>query len=527
MQGIKINDMLNWANDKEILSILNGEKLYYCDSITKINHYGMSQERSIILTEKTLYNMKKRTLRRKIPYNLIRGITYSKLTYEFVVHGNDDEYDYEYLSADRNLIICLIAIFYQNTAFKPLQICEVQEKSLKNYVTGKKEKKKDNSFSRMDTKFLIDTATFINKNISEISDGNKNVNVGQTGGSDKKRSNTIFSKHKTIKNVSLEDFQIMKILGRGSFGKVSLVQYKPTGEYYAMKSLKKDVLLDQDQVESTILEKKILQSLDHPFLVGMIFCFQTVERIYFVMPFIRGGELFQHLRTAKYFPEDKVRFYAASIGLALDYLHSKGIIYRDIKPENILIGEVGYLKLIDFGMAKILQNDEKATSFCGTPEYLAPEIITGEGHNKAADWWSYGILIFEMLCGIPPFYCDNNEKMYELIMHAELRFPKKIQVSDNSKDLLKKLLVKKQNNRLGAQNGFAEIRTHPFFAGFDFDGLLAKKLKPPFIPQLTSKLDVGNFDQEFTSEDVVKSKKNKKNLEFIERNQDQFKDFNF
>ena len=527
MQGIKINDMLNWANDKEILSILGGEKLYYCDSITKINHYGMSQERSIILNEKTLSNMKKRTLRRKIPYNLIRGITYSKLTYEFVVHGNDDEYDYEYLSADRNLIICLIAIFYQNTVSKPLQICEVQEKSLKNYVTGKKEKKKDNSFSRMDTKFLIDTATFINKNISEISDGNAKINVGQTGGNDKKRSNTIFSKHKTIKNVSLEDFQIMKILGRGSFGKVSLVQYKPTGEYYAMKSLKKDVLLDQDQVESTILEKKILQSLDHPFLVGMIFCFQTVERIYFVMPFIRGGELFQHLRTCRYFPEDKVRFYAASIGLALDYLHSKGIIYRDIKPENILIGEDGYLKLIDFGMAKILQNDEKATSFCGTPEYLAPEIITGEGHNKAADWWSYGILIFEMLCGIPPFYCDNNEKMYELIMHAELRFPKKIQVSDNAKDLLKKLLVKKQNNRLGAENGFAEIRVHSFFSGFDFDALLGKKLKPPFIPQLSGKLDVGNFDQEFTSEDVVTSAIPEKNLEFIERNQDQFKDFNF
>ena len=223
MEGIKINDMLNWANDKEILCIINGEKLYYCDSITKINHYGMSQERSIILTEKALYNMKKRTLRRKIPYNLIRGITYSKLTYEFVVHGNDDEYDYEYLSPDRNLIICLIATFYQNNVFKPLQICEVQEKSLKNYVTGKKEKKKDNSFSRMDTKFLIDTATFINKNISEISDGNKNINISQTGGNDKKRSNTIFSKHKTIKNVSLEDFQIMKILGRGSFGKVSLV----------------------------------------------------------------------------------------------------------------------------------------------------------------------------------------------------------------------------------------------------------------------------------------------------------------
>ena len=535
MQGIKINDMLNWANDKEILDIIKGETLYYSDSISKINHYGMSQERSIILTDKALYNMRKRTFRRKIPYNLIRGITYSKLTFEFVVHGNDDEYDYQYVSADRNMIISLIAIFYQNVAFQPIKICEVQEKSLKNYVTGKKEKKKDNSFSRMDSKFLIDTADFINKNLSEISDGKAKIG-GETTSSisssstkgtiDKKRTNTIFSKHKTIKTVSLEDFKILKILGRGSFGKVSLVQYKSTGELYAMKSLKKDVLLDQDQVERTILEKKILQSLDHPFLVGMIFCFQTFERIYFVMPFIRGGELFQHLRVSKYFKEDKVRFYAASIGLALDYLHSKGIIYRDIKPENILIGEDGYLKLIDFGMAKIVKDDEKATSFCGTPEYLAPEIITGEGHNRSADWWSYGILIFEMLCGIPPFYCDNNEKMYELIMHAELRFPKKIPISENSKDLLKKLLVKKQNNRLGAKNGFAEIKVHPFFAGFDFDALLDKKLEPPFIPKLSSKLDVGNFDEEFTSEDVVTSAIPEKNLEFIKRNQEQFKEFN-
>ena len=384
MDSFKISDSLNFANDKEIQEIIKDEKLYFSGMITKINHYGMSQERSIILTDKALYNMKKKTLRRKISYQDIRGITYSKLTFEFVIHGNDDEYDYQYISQDRNLIICFIAIFYQQVAFKPIQICEVEEKTLKNYVTQKKEKKKDNSFTKMDTKYLIDTADFINQNLKEISD--KETKIDQK--EEKRRKNTIFSKHKTIKTVELDDFQIMKVLGRGSFGKVCLVQYKPTKEYYAMKSLKKDVLLDQDQVESTILEKKILQSLDHPFLVGMVFCFQTEERIYFIMPFVRGGELFQHLRSEKFFKEDKARFYAASIGLALDYLHNHGIIYRDIKPENILIGEDGYLKLIDFGMAKMVKGNEKATSFCGTPEYLAPEIITGEGHNRAADWWS-------------------------------------------------------------------------------------------------------------------------------------------
>ena len=518
MESIIVNDLLDWANDKDIASIINGEKLYFSDKITKVNHYGVSQERSLILTDKSLYNMKKKELRRKIVYSDIRGITYSKLTYEFVIHGNDNEYDYEYLSPEREFIICVIAIFYQKKTSKPLKICEVQEKTLKNYVTGKKEKKKDNSFSKMDDKFLINTANYINSHKQEI--------TGKNSKDHQNRSNTLFSKHHTIKTVSLEDFQIMKVLGRGSFGKVCLVQYKPTKEYYAMKSLKKDVLLDQDQVESTILEKKILQSLDHPFLVGMIFCFQTEERIYFVMPFIRGGELFQHLRVSKFFPEDKVKFYAASIGLGLDYLHSKGIIYRDIKPENILIGEDGYLKLIDFGMAKILKNDEKATSFCGTPEYLAPEVITGEGHNKSADWWSFGILIFEMLCGIPPFYSENTEKMYDLITHAELKFPKRIPLSDDSKDLIKQLLIKNQNNRLGAKNGFEDIQKHPFFSGFDFEALLSKKLTPPYKPVLKGSLDVGNFDAEFTSEDVVNSAIPEKNLEFIKKNQEQFMEFN-
>jgi serum/glucocorticoid-regulated kinase 2 len=174
---------------------------------------------------------------------------------------------------------------------------------------------------------------------------------------------------------------------------VCLVEYVPTKEIFAMKSLKKDVLIDQDQIENTLLEKKILQSLDHNFLVGLVFCFQTEERIYFVMPFMRGGELFQHLKKKRCFDEETVRFYAAQIALALDHLHSFGIVYRDLKPENILMDDEGYLKIADFGMAKHLKEGEKTMSFCGTPEYLSPEIITGEGHDKACDWWSFGILV--------------------------------------------------------------------------------------------------------------------------------------
>jgi serum/glucocorticoid-regulated kinase 2 len=317
-------------------------------------------------------------------------------------------------------------------AKKELKFSEISEKSLKNYVTLKKEKKKDVNFSRMPTLLLsVNIYLYGSNTISSSSD--------QTIKSKVTRSSTLYTKRNDIKEVKLEDFQILKVLGRGSFGKVCLVEYTPSKEIYAMKSLKKDVLIDQDQIENTLLEKKILESLEHPFLVGLVFCFQTEERLYFIMPFLRGGELFQHLRKFRIFDEEKVRFYSSQIGLALDHLHTYGIIYRDLKPENILMDDEGYLQLADFGMAKHLKGEEKAMSFCGTPEYLAPEIITGEGHNKSADWWSFGILIYEMLCGIPPFYNENLERMYELIKLAELRFPKKIKISSDAQDIIMKV----------------------------------------------------------------------------------------
>ena len=188
--------------------------------------------------------------------------------------------------------------------------------------------------------------------------------------------------------------------------------------------------------------------------------------------------------------------------------------------------EDGYLKIADFGMAKILNPNEKATSFCGTPEYLAPEVITGEGHNACADWWSFGILIYEMLCGIPPFYCDNTEKMYEMITRAELKFPKRINISNTAKDIITKLLVKRQDQRFGAKGGFEEIKKHPFFEGIDFEGLLQKKIKPPFKPALNGLLDIQNFDSEFTSEDTVASAIPERKLEYIKKNQDKFEEFN-
>ena len=589
MDVIQVHDLLNIKEDNSILSLLKNEKLYYSDVIKKINHYGLSQERSIILTDAALYNMKKKELKRRIPYKEILGITFSNLSNEFVIHGNNCQYDYHYNSQDKNLIISLIIFFYDEDNSSQIKLCEVPEKSLKNFVTRKKDKQKDSSFSKMDTNYLVDTLEFqennmeclffgnenndninLNLNINNISNVNNNNNCtienessekninsvnykdnkcyndncfnvensankinslnfinniknsNQTG---KKESGMIFCKHKDIKKVTLNDFKLLKVLGRGTFGKVVLVQYKLTKKYYAMKIMKKDVILESGQVTNTLLEKNILQNLNYQFLVGMDFCFQTQERIYFVMNFIRGGELFKHLLNCKFFPEEKAKFYSAIVGLALEYLHTHGIVYRDIKPDNILIDEDGYLKLADFGMAKMLKDQEKAFSLCGTPEYFSPEIITREGHNKAADWWSYGILLYEMLFGIPPFYSKNTEKMFDLITKAELKFPKKIEVSEDAKDLIKKLLIKNQDLRLGSEGGFETIKKHSFFKGFDFKALEEKKLEAPFIPVLRGSMDLNNFDSKYTSEDIAISESSPNTLEFIKNNQEQFEDF--
>ena len=407
------------------------------------------------------------------------------MTDEFVIHGIESEYDYYYISHKRSQILQTIYSAY--TELEPesqkFKFTSLSEKSLKAYVTSKKDKKTDPTITRMDKEHLSNIEDFLLQKTKTVGEINHNGVVGPNI-----PTNTVFSSHKQVKEVKLEDFKVLKVIGRGSFGKVCLVEYLPTHETYAMKSLKKDVLIEQEQIENTLLEKEILQTIDYPLLCGLVFCFQTDERIYFILPFLSGGELFQHLRKFRTFDEEKVRFYGAQIALALEYLHSKGIVYRDLKPENILMDDQGYLKLADFGMAKKLKGDEKAMSFCGTPEYLAPEIITMEGHDKMADWWSFGILLFEMLCGLPPFYVENLDKMYELIKNSSVKFPRRITLSEEAKDVIRKLLEKNPKKRLGSQSGIEEIKSHPFFASIDFNLVEQKKMKAPFVPELANDL---------------------------------------
>jgi serum/glucocorticoid-regulated kinase 2 len=240
-----------------------------------------------------------------------------------------------------------------------------------------------------------------------------------------------------------------------------------------MKCIRKDIIIDNEQFDNIKLEKDILFNIDHPFVVGMEFVFQTEARIYFLMNFISGGELFRHLVKVKRFNEEQGRFFVAQIAIAIGHLHSKNILYRDLKPENILFTEDGYLKLADFGLAKTVQGTEMSNSFCGTAEYLAPEMLIGNGHDFTVDWWALGILLYEMLVGIPPFFHKNKHRMYFLIKESPVNFPDPvrhgIEVSGDAKDLIRKLLEKNKRKRLGANGDVSEILAHPFFADLDLE----------------------------------------------------------
>lgn len=304
--------------------------------------------------------------------------------------------------------------------------------------------------------------------------------------------------------LTVEDFELMKVLGKGSFGKVFLVRLVPTGQVYAMKVLKKKEVRRRRQIEHTRTERRIMGGIDNPFIVALRFAFQTNDKLYMITDYCRGGELFFHLKKFRTFPEDMVRFFAAELVAALSALHELGIVYRDLKPENVLLDETGHVRITDFGLSKDeVDNDHAATTFCGTPEYLAPEMLLNRksraGYGKAVDWWSLGTLMYEMLTGWPPFYDKNLRKMCEQILKADLRFPDKLSASDDIKDLIGQLLIRDPARRIDG----AAVMAHPFFKSIDWDALLRKEVEAPFVPRVESETDIRNFDTVFTSEPVT------------------------
>jgi serum/glucocorticoid-regulated kinase 2 len=260
------------------------------------------------------------------------------------------------------------------------------------------------------------------------------------------------------RSLKIEDFDLLKVVGKGSFGKVMQVMKKDTQRIYALKTIRKQHIISRSEVAHTLAERSVLAQINNPFIVPLKFSFQSPEKLYLVLAFVNGGELFHHLQKEQRFDINRSRFYAAELLCALECLHGFGVIYRDLKPENILVDYVGHIALCDFGLCKLdMKDEDKTNTFCGTPEYLAPELLHGQGYTKAVDWWTLGVLLYEMLTGLPPFYDENTNEMYRKILAEPLHFPGPEIVPPAARDLLTKLLDRDASRRLGT-NGASEIK---------------------------------------------------------------------
>lgn len=304
------------------------------------------------------------------------------------------------------------------------------------------------------------------------------------------------------RKVGLDDFNFLAVLGKGNFGKVMLAEEKKTNGLYAIKVLKKEFIIDNDEVESTRSEKRVFLAAArerHPFLLGLHSCFQTETRVYFVMEYVSGGDLMLHIQR-KQFSLRQAKFYASEVLLALEYFHANGIIYRDLKLDNILLTLDGHVKVADYGLCKEeMWYGQTTSTFCGTPEFMAPEILLEQRYGRAVDWWAFGVLTYEMLLGQSPFRGDDEDEIFDAILEDEPLYP--ITMPRDAVSILQKLLTRDPARRLGSGKDDAEeIKRQPFFKDVSFDDVLNKRIPPPYFPTINGSADTSNFDEEFTRE---------------------------
>ncbi|KAJ2610155.1 hypothetical protein GGF44_006234, partial [Coemansia sp. RSA 1694] len=308
---------------------------------------------------------------------------------------------------------------------------------------------------------------------------------------------------------SIDDFTVLRLIGKGGYGKVYLVQHKQTHGYYAMKVLRKaSILLHRRQITFTMTERSILSEVQHPFIVKLYYAFQSNSKLYLIMEYVAGGELFTHMVKERIFCEDQAVFYSAELVLALSHLHKLGIVFRDTKPENILLDKRGHLVLTDFGLSKTaLGEDGRTNTFCGTPSYMAPEVLNAAvSYEFSVDWWSLGILLYEMLTGDVPFKGKAPEKVAKNIAKTKVNYPP--YMTPDARDLIIRLLRKKPEQRLGyGASGIDKIKKHRFFRKVDWERLERDhtSLTPPIVPVLNGDGDFSNFDVDFTSEQLPPS----------------------
>ena len=487
-------DTLNFKNDPEIKAIIPHEDIYYSGKIIKVRQglFSSNQDRVIVITNKAVYNLKVKERKRQIDMENIAGITVSKTSDQFILHCKNDEYDYLYLSKNRLKIIEILEAVYEATVQNELLFFIANEKDLTKYVINKKERRTNKKeMSKIEPKQLMSIREFIES-------GGNMERLNTHANSQLLEEEFTKGSQKKYKNEELKNFTIHKIIGKGRYSTIYLATYE--NENVALKIFDKISLYKHNLIERVELEKNILCSFeDEKFLCHMKFYFTTESKIIFVLPFYAGGDLFNLLLEKKKLYETHAAFYAVQIVYMLSFLHSKNIIYRDLKPENIMLNENGYLTLIDFGNCKIVeQPQELESSFVGAPDYISPEIINGEGHNKMTDWWSFGVLLYELLHGRPPFHDENMERSFDLITTSKVRFNSKVVLNDDTKDLILKLLNKNPNERMG-KGEYDEIIAHPFFVSVKPKNIIIQKTSPPLKPIVDQENPTMNFDGMYTN----------------------------
>ena len=505
----------DFLNEKETKTI-EKEPLQLSSHVTYFKDNAEKQQKQLYITNSWMTVEEYEVISEKINLKEIIAVTISSTSSEFILHinNNSDIRLANYLHR-KNILEKVIEL---KTADQASMIPFYFVDTLNLDVFTRCQKDAAHGLSRLpDDKFkvMVDLELFFEQE--------KNLQKRRIN--NRKSTKTLYGV-KTM-SLSIENFELLHVLGRGAAGKVLLVEAK-FGDHkqYAMKIIKKSKIIKADRIVHTKAEKAILSHVNHPFLVALKYAFQNETKLYFVMEFMKGGELFQHLRIKKRFSEAQTKFIAGCIVLALGHLHNKGYIYRDLKPENVLFDSTGYCKLTDFGLAKICTIEESARTFCGTPEYMAPEVILNKGCNRPADWWSLGILVYELIFGVPPFYDNNVQQMYKNTILNKLKFPRSIQCSPEAIDFMIRMLEKKPAKRLGSIADSLEIINHPWFSDIDWIMLMDKKIVPPYKPKTDVVNWADNFGDEFQSL-PARDSSDMVDLQALKDFQKEFEDFDF
>ena len=486
-------DKLNFEDNSSIKEKIGDENIYFSDKVKKINFsvFTKTQDRNFVITDLAIYNFKNNELKRRIKIEDLTAITISKLSDQFIIHGNQNEYDYLFMSPERTKIISMLQTVYENLTHKDLLFCIKNDKDLSKFVVTKKDRKKNPTCFKIEKKELMSIKEFID------SDGSLSIN---THPNTQKLEDEFKKSNNYKEGVSFSDFEIYSLIGKGNSANIYAANYN--GEVVALKVIDKAHIYLNEMIDKILLEKNILSSFkDEKFLCHMKFFFMTNTKICFVLPFYPGGDLYTMLEANGPFDEATTAFYGVQVAHMLSFLHTKNIVYRDLKLENLMIDENGYLVLIDFGSCKIIEEKtELQCSFDGSIDYMAPEVISGEGHGMMADWWSFGILIYELLCGKPPFHEGSTERILDLISSSNVRFPSKMRVSSVTRDFINRLLKKIPKERIG-QNEFHQITTHHFFQSANVNSVLNQKMTPPLTPNISGD-PMANFESIYTNQEI-------------------------